>query len=105
MHAIVVHVRDHGDDLTPRTSGAFANPRADCSARLVPQLAREVLGYDDDRPVIFEVEPREIAAGDEARADRLEIAGRDVSEPAHRRYGSGVASRRIFGLNRRAAAF
>ena len=69
MDAVVVDIGDDADDVAPWAPGAFADSLANRSSRLVPQLARQVLGDDGDGTAIVEVVPREVAAGDEAGAD------------------------------------
>ena len=69
----------------------FANAFADRSDRRAPQFACDALGYHRHGSLVERIGPREVAAGQQRRAHRLEEPRRDELElPNGRQLGLGV---------------
>ena len=99
VEAIVAHVGDDADDFTPVALGIRAHALAEGCRRLPPQLAGETLRHHGDRPLLVEIGPREITAGDERSAHRVHVArGHELEQPYGRDLGIGVAA--ILRVNR-----
>src|SRR5215469_276860 len=82
IHAIVVHVPDNSDHLTPVIFRVGADLLAQGKRGIVPVFARHLFRDDGERDSVVDIVPDEVAASHEWSAECLEEAGRDKPEAA-----------------------
>ena len=68
VHTIVVRVRQDTDNLRPVVLGTRADPLAEGTGRRAPVFARHILSDEGNRPLVVDVRPGEIAAGNKRSA-------------------------------------
>ena len=82
LHAIVVNILGHAHNFAPSIGGADPNPLSESSARIAPDLPRQIFGHHGHMPSCIKVGPGKIAPRDHARSHRLEESRRHHAESA-----------------------
>ena len=85
VDAIVMHVPGDANNLAPIVGGAHADLLAEGGGRICHKLSGEILRDDRDGPLLVSFRPGQVAAGNQRRSHRCQIARRDEFETANRR--------------------